>query len=292
MNAARCLMAGSENGGQSQADGLGYGVCLVRWTGRRAVVTLPVHIEVSDAGRIREELLSVINRGAVELIVDMTATRSCDYAGHDAVARAYQRAVASGTQLRLAVTASIIRRGFQLSGLDQLVPVYPTLEAATAASVPALPGYLSVRGKEHAIAGPPPRQDTAPADAAGHGRHCQDLLDKLVRSLFSASLSLNSAAGNPPQAVSPHITQALLLLDDAVRDIRSHVFDTHGDGTQPCLPAWRRVPPGRRRWLRSHANQRPVRQRGADELDGPVRLAAMMWLTCSSESSSAAPNRP
>ena len=36
----------------------------VRWVGRQAVVTLPEHIDVPNAGQIREELLSVINRGA------------------------------------------------------------------------------------------------------------------------------------------------------------------------------------------------------------------------------------
>jgi hypothetical protein len=48
-------------------------------------------------GQIREQLESVINRGAVALIVDMRATASCDHAGADAIMRAYQRAVASGT---------------------------------------------------------------------------------------------------------------------------------------------------------------------------------------------------
>jgi anti-anti-sigma regulatory factor len=76
-----------------------------RWVGRQAVVTLPEHIDVSNAGQIREELLSVINRGAAALIADMTATLSCDYAGADAVVRAYPRAVTNGTQLRLVVTA-------------------------------------------------------------------------------------------------------------------------------------------------------------------------------------------
>jgi anti-anti-sigma regulatory factor len=65
----------------------------VRWTGRQAVVPLPEYIGLSNAGLIREELLSVINRGATTLIADMTATISCDHAGADAVARAFQRAV-------------------------------------------------------------------------------------------------------------------------------------------------------------------------------------------------------
>jgi hypothetical protein len=36
-----------------------------RRTGRQAILTLPGRIEVSNAGRIREELLLVINRGAI-----------------------------------------------------------------------------------------------------------------------------------------------------------------------------------------------------------------------------------
>jgi anti-sigma B factor antagonist len=105
--------------------------------GRQAVVALPEHIDVSNAGQIREELLWVINRGAVTLIADMTATLSCDQSGADAVMRAYQRALASGTQVRLAVTAPIVRRMFDVYGLTRLISVYPSLEAAAAAGTPA-----------------------------------------------------------------------------------------------------------------------------------------------------------
>ena len=80
----------------------------VQRTGRQVLIALPEHIDVSNAGSLREELLSVINRGAGALIVDMTATISCDQAGAKAVARAYQRAVVSGTELRLAVTSEVV----------------------------------------------------------------------------------------------------------------------------------------------------------------------------------------
>jgi len=109
----------------------------VRWLGRQAVVALPEHIDVSNAGQIREELLSVINRGAAAVIADMTATVSCDHAGADAVARAHQRAIVNGTQLRLVVTAAIVRRVLSLSGLDRLISIYPSLDAAVAAGAPA-----------------------------------------------------------------------------------------------------------------------------------------------------------
>jgi anti-anti-sigma factor len=113
------------------------------WTGQQAVVTLPEHIDVATAGQVRELLLSVINRGAVVLIVDMTATQSCDHAGIDAMARAYQRAVVSGTQLRLVVRAPVVRRTIAIEGLDRLISIYPTLEAAIAASSPEHAGWAT-----------------------------------------------------------------------------------------------------------------------------------------------------
>ena len=103
----------------------------VQWVGQQAVVALPVLMDASNAGQVREELLSVINGGATALIADMT---SCDHAGADAVVRAFRRAVICGTDLRLVVTAEHVSRVLRLSGLDHLVPIYPSLEAATAAS--------------------------------------------------------------------------------------------------------------------------------------------------------------
>jgi anti-anti-sigma factor len=128
----------------------------VRWIGRLAVVTLPEHIDVSNASQIREELLWVINRGAAALIADMNTTLSCDQSGADAMMRAYQRALASGTQLRLVVTAQIVRRVLGINGLDRLIPVYPSVEAAAAAGTPDVPVTLKAGGP-HA---PQPRYPT------------------------------------------------------------------------------------------------------------------------------------
>jgi anti-anti-sigma factor len=109
----------------------------VHWTGRQAQVVLPAHIDVSNAGQIRETLLAVINQGAEALIADMTATVSCDRAGADAVARAYQRAVVSRTELRLVVTSEVVLRMLGMTGVGRLVPAYPSVEAALAARSPS-----------------------------------------------------------------------------------------------------------------------------------------------------------
>ena len=49
---------------------------VVQWTGRQALVTLPQHIDSSNAGQICEQLLWIINRDAVVLIADLTGTAS------------------------------------------------------------------------------------------------------------------------------------------------------------------------------------------------------------------------
>ena len=107
------------------------------WVGQQAVVALPARMDASDTGQIREELLSVINGGATALIADITATIWCDHAGADAVVRAFQRAVICGTELRLVVTSQRVSRVFSLTGLDRLVPIYPSLEAAASVGPPA-----------------------------------------------------------------------------------------------------------------------------------------------------------
>ena len=174
----------------------------MEWAGRRVVVRLPDHIDLSNAGPITEELLALINRGPDALIVDMTATASCDEAGAEALVRAYRRAVASGTPLRLVVPAPVVRRVLTLNGLDRLVSVYPSREAAIAAA-------------------PPAAQDAA---GAGPSHPGQDLLDRIVGNLYHAGLSLQAALGSSHEADRPHIARALQYVDDTIREIRNQVF--------------------------------------------------------------------
>ena len=189
----------------------------MEWVGRQAVVRLPDHIDLSNAGSIGEELLALINRGAVVLIVDMAATASCDYVGAEALVRACKRAVASGAQLRLVVPAEVVRRVLSLSGLDRLVWVYPSREAAIAAGVP----------EEQAAAG------------AGLPQASQDALDTVVGDLFHAGLSLQAALDSADETGRQHIMEALQYLDDAIRLARNQVFvSPHAGRSGPPDGAW------------------------------------------------------
>jgi anti-anti-sigma factor len=166
--------------------------CPVRWTGQQAVVTLPECIDRSNADQVREQLLLVINRGAVMLIADLAATASCDYSGADALARACRRAAASGTDLRLVVTADVVRRVLSLSGLDRLISIYPTLEAALAAGAECRepPG-------EPASAATTAMPAPARAAATERAPRAEELLERAVSAIVTVSTSLQAAACLP-----------------------------------------------------------------------------------------------
>jgi anti-sigma B factor antagonist len=191
-------------------------ICPVQWTGRQTVVTLPQHIDGSNAGQIREQLLWLINRGAAVLIVDLAGTLSCDYSGADALARAQHRAAANGTELRLVVTADVVRRVLSLGGLDRPVAVYPDLDGALAAAA----------GRRETCS----EHRTGTADQPARAG---ELLDSVVRNIFIVGLMLEAAGGLPHAAAAQRITQALGRLDDVVRDVRDHALADRSQGIQP-----------------------------------------------------------
>jgi anti-anti-sigma factor len=319
----------------------------VAWTGRRAVVAFPEHVDMSNAAQIREQLLEVFDRGAAVVIADMSATVWCDYVGVDAVARACQRAAICRADLRLVATAPAVRRLLAAEGLDRLVPVYSSVEAAITAGNPdgpenglspaplneavlrqlvdaladgivlvdedgrimlanrraaamfgSRPGELGGQLVESlmpaglrdahrldraayalkpaarpmadraALVGLRKDGSTIPLritlrpvpTASGHfvlavirdatheqaqddlvglvrgvlaeqAQHAEDLLDRVVGSLFHVGVSLDAAAGQPAELARERISQALQRLDDTVREIRGHVFRSQRPGS-------------------------------------------------------------
>jgi anti-sigma B factor antagonist len=102
------------------------------WSGRTAVVTATGEIDLTNAEGLRDTLLSVLNSGALGLVVDMTATTFLDSAGVTALVRASRRAAATEAILRLAVTAAPVLRVLNLVGIDRLIEVHPSVTDAMA----------------------------------------------------------------------------------------------------------------------------------------------------------------
>jgi anti-anti-sigma factor len=114
-----------------------------QWLGRTAVVRMPAEIDLTIADDLREALLSVLNQGACGLVADMTVTTFCDSAGITALVRAARRASANGTAMRLAVTASSLLRVFAMLGVDKMIEIHPSVDAARA-SLPGQAGGLGL----------------------------------------------------------------------------------------------------------------------------------------------------
>jgi anti-sigma B factor antagonist len=95
------------------------------------VVAAPEEIDASNAGWLRAVLLEAAARGHETFVVDMTRTHFCDSAGLGVLVRAHSRALAEGGELRLVIPASaMVLRVFALSGIDQVIPNFPSLYEA------------------------------------------------------------------------------------------------------------------------------------------------------------------
>lgn len=97
---------------------------------RRSISTLPAEIDVNNADQVSGALLQALDEHPAVLVADMTATAFCAVAGIHALTRACHQA--GGTELRVAARARIVRRVLELTRLNELAGIYPSLEAALA----------------------------------------------------------------------------------------------------------------------------------------------------------------
>ena len=155
---------------------------------QQAVVTFPENVGASAAAQASEQLLAAFDCGAELVIADMSATTWCDSACLDAVTRACQRAAVCRAELRLVASAPEVRQLLAACGLDRLVPVYLSLEAAGAAgksdAVASDEDYASPGG----AAGWPPRLSAAPGPASvNQALVLRQLIDALADGIVLAA---------------------------------------------------------------------------------------------------------
>jgi anti-anti-sigma factor len=103
-------------------------------SGGPAVVVLPAELDYSNADQAGRELAAALASGASVVIADLTATTFCDSPGARMLWLAHNRAVEKRVGLRLVVTSAAVRRVLEIMELDDLLRIYPTLDAALAAA--------------------------------------------------------------------------------------------------------------------------------------------------------------
>ena len=118
------------------------------------VVTAPEEIDITNAAGLRAGLLEGAgldaagpgfeSAGRRAFVVDMTRTRFCDSAAIAALIEAHKRARAAGGQMVLALSGAAVPRIFELTGVDRVIPTFPSLEEALA-HMPAGTGPLPCR---------------------------------------------------------------------------------------------------------------------------------------------------
>lgn len=100
------------------------------------VVTAPEEIDITNAAVLRAALLEAAAHGRGVMVADLSGTQFCDSAGLHVLVRAHKKARAEGGELLLVVPATTVLRVFAITGIDRMIPGFPSLEDALAAHLP------------------------------------------------------------------------------------------------------------------------------------------------------------
>jgi len=110
----------------------------VEMAGGVPVVTAPEEIDVTSADGLRTALVDAAARGHGTFVVDMSLTRFCDSSGLHALVAAHRRAQAEGGEVLLVVPDTAVLRVLAITGMDQVIPNFASLDEALA-QAPAAP---------------------------------------------------------------------------------------------------------------------------------------------------------
>jgi PAS domain-containing protein len=183
---------------RSSAQAGGY--IAVRWLNRHALVTLPTRIDQSNTEPIGRQLLALVSRDLLVLIVDLSGTTDCGHACGEALTRVYQRAMITGTDLRLIAGpgSGSAQRMLRMTGLDRVTPMYGSVAEAMAATLPA--------------DGPPARTDrgtSPPARPPGRDAEVEIALldrDGIIVWVNQAWQAFATANGGEPASTGPGVS--------------------------------------------------------------------------------------
>ena len=111
---------------------------------RTVVVEFPAEVDITNAGDLAKRCREAIAPGVSAVVADLVTTVFCDSSGLRILILAHDWAEADNVELRLAVPPGPALVVMKLIGLDQLVPVYPSLDQALAGE--PLPGEGAPHG--------------------------------------------------------------------------------------------------------------------------------------------------
>lgn len=97
------------------------------------VVTVVGELDLASAPRLRQEVTSLAGKGRCWVLIDMTDVDFLDSTGLGVLVGILKRLRSLGGDLRLVGTRPAVRRVFDLTGLDRVLPLHPSVSDALAA---------------------------------------------------------------------------------------------------------------------------------------------------------------
>lgn len=94
------------------------------------LVVLEGEVDVYTAPRLKEELVSAIEDGCVNVVVDMEAVGFIDSSGLGVLVSALRRARERDGAVRIVCTRDNILKIFRITGLDKVFPIFSDAEEA------------------------------------------------------------------------------------------------------------------------------------------------------------------
>jgi anti-sigma B factor antagonist len=111
------------------------------------VVATPEEIDITNAPELRSALLEAAAHGHSTVVADLSRTQFCDSSGLHTLLAAHKRATVAGGDMLLVIPGNAVLRVFTITGVDQIIPNFTSLEEALAqASANGLNGLNGPKG--------------------------------------------------------------------------------------------------------------------------------------------------
>ncbi|MGH3344824.1 MAG: STAS domain-containing protein [Carbonactinosporaceae bacterium] len=101
------------------------------------VVTLAGEVDIATSPRLRQRLDLLGDAGSRHLVLDFSAVTLCDSTGLGVVVSLLKRVIGEGGSLKLAGLRPNIAKVFDVAGMTDMIPTFPSVAAALAAPGPS-----------------------------------------------------------------------------------------------------------------------------------------------------------
>lgn len=90
-------------------------------------------VDLANASELRERLFELVSDGHRRIVVDFTGTDFLDSTGLGALVAGLKRLRAHEGEMRLVCTTARVRKVFEITHIDRVLPLYESVDEACAA---------------------------------------------------------------------------------------------------------------------------------------------------------------